>query len=306
MGLLQSKSIGMEISHGGIACVLISQRAESATLLRATRVPLPQGCLSPTLKEPQVLQPAEFVRTVREAWGSLHLPTRQVALSLPDNAGHLLVTNLEDPWKQRAEAIELLRWKLGKRLGIDPDLLHLDFQILERHPNGATDLLVALAHRSVILQYEALLLEAGLQPTRIGFHTPHLLQLFDRFKAGAGQIVTLYDNALGTTAQTANRLFFCRVKQLPSDADQPDRLHHELVASLAASRHASGGSAPEACYALSPPGNSALTRLLTATLGHEPHLLRSEAIVTRDTDLNLSATQLFQASAALGAALGRV
>lgn len=304
MGLFEQKSVGMEISHGGIAAVLIAQRAESATLLRATRVPLPQGCLSPTLKEPQVLQPAELVRAVREAWGSLHLGNRQVALSLPDSAGHLLITTLEEPWKQHADAAEILRWKLGKRLGIDPEQLQLDFQLLERHQNGATDLLVALIHRSVILQYEELLLESGLQPVRIGLHTPHLLGLFDRFKAGAGQIITLYDHALGTFAQTDRRLIFCRVKQLPDSPGQPDRLRHELSASLAASRQAWGGSAPGACYLMAPPDDSSLATMLTATLGEPPHQLRLENVMARDVELTLPASQLYCVSAAAGAALG--
>lgn len=304
MGLLHRQAIGMEISHGGIAGVLVAQRAESATLLRATRVPLPQGCLSHNLKEPQVLQPDGLVRAVREAWGSLHLGTRQIALSLPDSAGHLLVTTLEEPWKHHADAAEILRWKLGKRLGIAPDLLQLDFQLLERHQNGATDLLVALIHRHVVLQYEELLLESGLQPVRIGLHTPHLLRLFDRFKAGAGQIITLYDHALGTTAQTGQRLVFCRVKQLPDDAGPPDRLRHELAASLAASRQASGGTIPGPCYLMAPPDDSSLTSMLTATLGEPPHQLRLETVVMPDAGLSLPASQLFRVSAAVGAALG--
>jgi len=164
MGLLDRQAIGMEISHGGIAAVSVMQRAETALLLRATRLPLPQECLSTDLKSPQVLLPAEFVRVAREAWGSLHLSSRQVALSLPDSAGHLIITTLAEPWKHRAEVLELLRWQLGKRLGISPEQLHLDVQLLEHHADGRSDLLVALTQRELILQYEDLLQEAGLQP----------------------------------------------------------------------------------------------------------------------------------------------
>lgn len=301
MGLFEQKSVGMEISHGGIAAVSVMQRAESATLLRATRVPLPQGCLSSTLKEPQVLQPSEFVRVAREAWGSLHLSSRQVALSLPDSAGQLMLTTLDTPWKRRDEAAELLRWQLGKRLGIDPDQLQLDFQLLERRADGSTDLLVALIHRAVILQYEDLLLEAGLQPVRIGFHSLHLLGLFERFKTGSGQLISLYDNVLCTAAQNETRLTFCRVKPLPS---QTDRLRLELTASLAASRQTMGGRTASACYSLAPPGDNALSCALTAINAAPPHQLPLEAVVQCDASLSLSALQSFQLSAALGAAVG--
>ncbi|MBV5323168.1 hypothetical protein JZU51_00045, partial [bacterium] len=211
MGLLQKTSIALEISHGGIAGALVVQRAKSATLLRATRIPLPDECLSNSLKELQVLQPEAFVRALREAWGSLHSSLRQVALSLPDSAGRTVLMQLDEPWKQRAEAVDLLRWKLGKRMGMSPDLLHLDFQVLERKQDGATQLLVALTHRSVIQQYEELALEAGLQPTQIGFHTLHLQQLFNRLPLQTGLIITLYDTVLGTCALADNKPVFYRV-----------------------------------------------------------------------------------------------
>lgn len=304
MGLLQQKAIGIEVSHGGVSAVMLCRQSGKLVLKRATRVSFPAGTIRQSLKEPNILQPPAFIAALREAWGSLHLSLHNVALSLPDSAGHLMLVTLEEPWKRNHEAGELLRWKLAKRLGLDPELLHLDFQLLERHENGATDLLVALVHRTVILQYEDLLLEAGLQPTQIGFHSLHLLRLFDRFKAGAGQIITLYDNALSTVTQTDRRLVFCRVKQLPEGAGQTDRLRHELAASLAASRHACGGTVPGACYAMAAPDGNDLIRQLTTTVGEPPHQLRLEAVIERDEQLAFPATGLFQASAAIGAALG--
>lgn len=304
MGLLQQQSIGMEISHGGIAAVLLRRTAAKPVLQRVARITLPAETINPTLKAPHVLQPAAFVRTIQKAWGELHQPLHTIALSLPDSAGRLAITTIEEPWKSHDEAAAILRWKLGKRLAIEPDQLQLDFQLLERRLDGATDLLVALIHRNVILQYEELFLEAGLQAAQIGFHTLHLLRLLDRCKVDNGHLVTLYDHSLGTFAQTDNKPVFCRVKQLPATADHVRLLRHELAASLAASRQSARHDISGACTSITSPDDNLLSELLGETLGFPPHQLFTDTLVERDASLSLSSVQLFQTSAALGAAMG--
>ncbi|MDK9716656.1 MAG: pilus assembly protein PilM [Trichlorobacter sp.] len=304
MGLLQRKAIGIEISHGGIAAVMLSCSAGRTVLQRATRTTLPANTLQPSLKEAQVLQPAAFVASLREAWGSLNLSTRRIALSLPDNAGILLLTHLDEPWKTRDEATDVIRWKLAKRLGMDPELLQLDFQLLERRQDGSTDLMVALAHRTVIQQYEELAQEAGLQPARIGFHTLHLLRLLDRQPIETGQIITLYDNALGTVALSDAKPIFYRVKTVPPGPEQTGLLRRELAASLSAARHTYGGILPGTYHAFAAPHNGSLTALLTETRGTPPTMIALESLVDFGAELSISPHQLFQASAAIGAAVG--
>lgn len=305
MGLLQRKAVGIEISHGGIAAVaLCCSPSNKITLQRASRTTLPTDTIRHSLKETQILQPAVFVKALREAWGSLHLATRQVALSLPDSAGLVMLLSLDEPWKTRIEATEMIRWKLAKRLGMDPELLHLDFQLLEHKTDGSSDLLVALIHRTVILQYEELTMEAGLQPTRIGFHTLHLLRLLDRLSIGTGQIITLYDNALGTLALSDARPVFYRVKTVPPGSAQTVLLRRELAASLSAVRHTYGGTLPGTSHALAAPQNSSFTELVHETCSTSPSMVDLAALVDQGSESALSPQQLFQSSAAIGSALG--
>lgn len=303
MGFLQKQSIGMEISHGGIAAVLMSERHKIVRMLRTTRVPLSRECLNQSQKEPQVASPSDFVHVVREAWENLHCTTRQISLSLPDSAGNLLLMSLQDPWRRRSDVLELLRWKLGRRLGIDAGQLHLDFQLLERKPDGSSDLLVALMNRAVILQYEELFLEAGLQPTRISFHTPNVLRLVGRITSDVTQLVTLYDNTLGIMAQTGGRLAFCRVKTLVHCSGLNERLKHELAASLAASRQACGKTASYPWHLFAPPDNTNVAALLTAATGDAPLQVAPDMLFAKCSTLPLTGEQLYQKSAAAGAAL---
>ncbi|SJZ88985.1 type IV pilus assembly protein PilM [Trichlorobacter thiogenes] len=305
MGLLQRKAIGIEISHGGIAAVMLCcSPGNKITLQRTNRTTLPAGTINPSLKEAQVLQPSAFVNSLREAWGSLHLSIRQIALSLPDSAGLMMLLSLNEPWKTHDEAIEIIRWKLAKRLGLVPELLQLDFQLVERKQDGSTDLLVALAQRTIIQQYEELTLEAGLQPVRIGFHTLHLLRLLDRLAIETGQIITMYDNALGTVALSDAKPLFYRVKTVPTGSEQTGLLRRELAASLSAARHTYGGILPGSYHAFAAPHNGSLTALLTETRGTPPTMVALESLVDFGAELSIPPHQLFQASAAIGAAVG--
>jgi type IV pilus assembly protein PilM len=304
MGLLQKKFIGIEVSHGGLAAVLLQQQSDKLILKHATRISLPAETMQHSLKEPQILEPTVFVNSVQEVWEKNHFSIRQIALSVPDSAGLFLLTSLEDPWKHRDEAKDMIRWKLGKRFGIDPNLLQLDFQLLERRSNGATDLLVALIHKAVILQYEDLFIEAGLQPILVGFHTLHLLRLFEHLIADDERIVTLYDNALGTFGFAGKKPVFCRVKCLSDSPVRHSELGRELNASLSACRNACGGSISETCHVADPPDYSPLAGWFADGSGDHLHRLSNEMVIECDSSLNLSSIQLFEASAALGAAMG--
>jgi type IV pilus assembly protein PilM len=187
---------------------------------------------------------------------------------------------------------------------MDPELLQLDFQLLERKQDGSTDLLVALIHRSIIQQYEELALEAGLQPTRVGFHTLHLVRLLDRLAVDTGQIVTLYDNVLGTIALSDAKPIFYRVKTLTPGSEQTGLLRRELAASLSAARHAYGGVLPGTYHAFAAPYNASLTALLTETRGTPPTAVALESLVDFGAELSLSPHQLVQSCAAIGAAIG--
>ncbi len=56
-----------------------------------------------------------------------------------------------------------------------------------------------------------------MQPARIGFHTLHLLRLLDRLPMDTGQIITLYDNVLGTIALSDARRFSTGSKRCHPD-----------------------------------------------------------------------------------------
>lgn len=305
MHIIRKPIIGMEVSHNGIGAVLPQALNGKTLLKRAGWSPLASTTLRQTMREPQVQNREDFVRAVREAWGSLQQRHLRVILSLPDSAGRLLLTTLDSDWKRQEEAAAMLRWKLGKQLGMEPDDLQLDFQVVRRHENGSSDILAAVACKAVVVQYEELFLEAGLQPFKIGFHTMNLLRLFAHYPSGKGHLALLYDNCLAVVALSEGRPLFCRTKAIP-DLYQQSVLRRELVSSFTACRQACSGSLPGSPYGMVPPDELQLWELLQETCGEETHRLQSSAVLKLDPACSFDQTRLHCLSAAVGAVLGDI
>lgn len=303
MGFLDKKTIGMEISYDGIAGAIVARGAGNAMVTQASRRAFPHIMLQRSIKEPQVLQPETFVQALRETWEALQPHTNNIALSLPDSAGHVSLMSLDEPWQTYDEAIEILSWKAAKRLAIDPAFLHLDFQLIERCHNGSTHLLIALAYRSVISQYEELTQKAGLQPVHLSFNSLNLLNLFDAKTTEANLITFLYDNVLSTMAMQNAKPFFLRIKQLPT-TDSETQLERELNASLSAVQRLINNEDIGACYYLLPHETPLIMDFLSATFNLPPNIVPLESVVQRSAELGISSKQLMQSAAALGAALG--
>ncbi len=303
MEFFTKKTIGVEISHDGIAGATIVRGTGNPTLIQASRAALPQGVLQRSMKAPQVLQPEAFVQALREAWLALQPHTNQIALSLPDSAGYVSLVSLDEPWKTHDEAVEVLGWKTAKKLCIDPASVHLDFQLIERRHDGSTLLLAALTHQSVITQYEELAQAAGLQPVRINFHSLNLFNLFDTVLTEPGLAVLLYDSVLSILAVRYGKPFFLRTKQIPSD-NASARLERELGSSLTAVQKLRLNEDIGICYYLLPHEELPIMDFLVASFDTPPRTIQLESVVQRGSELTISAKPFRQSAAALGAALG--
>lgn len=301
MSFFERTLIGMEISHGGIGAVHTTCHGERIMLNRAAWQPLPDMTLRHALREPQVQTPDMFVKAVRKAWEDLNLSQPNVALSLPDSAGRLFLTTLDTPWKNRNEAAEMLCWKLGKQVGIEPEQVHLDFQVLRRHENGNSDLMAAVMHKTVILQYEELFLEAGLQPFSIGFHTMNLLRLLGNLRSGTGVLIFLYDNCLSVVALSQSKPLFYRTKGIPDLVHQQSELSRELLSSMSACRQACPNGLPEEMHILISPADAQVWKTLAGICPEETSQLQSSAVIYPGPESNLDIQSIYRLNAAVGA-----
>mgnify|MGYP000967518572 CR=1 FL=1 len=179
MELFRKKSVGIEVAHSGIAAVLLSGTCVSPVLEFAAYRQLPHGSLRISHREPHIQRPEQFGSILYEAWSALEASDTRVSLSLPDSAGRIMLLDIEERWKNKEEAVDMIRWKLKKNLPLEIADLHLDFQVLERRNEGETSILVAVVSRKVVQQYEELLEKYGIQADRIEFTSLSMLRAFN-------------------------------------------------------------------------------------------------------------------------------
>jgi len=235
MNLLNRTFLGLDIrrrSLGGVAL----RRAGKRTLLAGARMlPLDENRLQPGFREANILQLQEFVGQLRELMGPLAGKEERVAVSLPDNAGRLLLHEVETPFKSKAEGIDVLCWQLRHLLPESPQEVRLDYQILAREESGRYRLAVSAISRRVLDQYQDALEMAGLHAVVVDFHACHLYNYYrELLDLGDDFILVGVDGQSMTLQYFQNHLLVLhRCREIDFD---PQRVFQEVNRSLAGSR----------------------------------------------------------------------
>lgn len=232
--LFSQSSIGMEIRPDGVTCAMVTGSQSAPRIERLACAKFPENTVRISLKEQNVLEPAVFIERVKSAHNLLLARTGKVSVSLPDSVGRMLLVDLEGRFKSRAEALDLIRWKLKKSIPFDLSDTQLDYQKLAVRENGEMSLLVALISKTVVSQYEELLVEAGLVPARIDFNSFNLCRVFDRHLAIESDsiMISYYGCTLGIMAFSQGMPEFIRVKDLSGTVATDSRVFMEINSSL--------------------------------------------------------------------------
>jgi hypothetical protein len=158
--------VGLELEKGRIGLCQVRQTSQGLKLTRGASLPLPPGLLTPSLTEPNVSEEQEFTPQLRSLLKKAGWKGGRVVLALPDLTCRIGHQDFEELKSAPPEIRELLRWRLKDRLPFPAQEARINYQLLPSQENG-TRLLYLLAREAVIAQYEALLLQVGLEPTRI-------------------------------------------------------------------------------------------------------------------------------------------
>lgn len=301
---LKRKSHGMELSPYGVTVVELHPTGSMPLLARHARVPFPKEVLKISLREPNVVDAMPFISTVREAVNLVDHTMRRVSVSLPDSVGRVFLLEVETPFKSRDEALDLIRWKLKKSFPFPVQDVHLDFQQVERKVSGEQILLVSSVARAVILQYEDLLCEAGLEPFQIDFTAFSLYHLFLRsFRLGDRKaFISWFGSTLSIFIFSGDKLIFHRSKELPLTHFDGNRIFRELSSSLIAFKTRTGALSFQEIYCFSTHEDSeALDVIIRDATDMEPVMLDTARIINSQSAFPDPLT-LSLLSSAIGAA----
>ena len=223
--------LGLDMTAGALRAVVLRRKGRGVLLTGGRLVSLPPGWLAPSMREPNAIAPQRLTEAIREVLDPLAAREDRISLSLPDSAGRLLLTEVETPFKSRAEGVEILKWQLKNSLPVDAREVRIDYQVLGKGETGRQRLVVALMAEKVLLQYEDLLAGAGYNAAIIDFHCCNIYNYYrPRIESGEDFILLgIERGALSLQYFQARRLTFHRVREVEP---MPERIFQELNRSL--------------------------------------------------------------------------
>lgn len=267
---------------------------------------LPANTLRASIREQNILDPEGFVSSVRSAHNLLLCRDSKVSVTLPDSVGRIMLLELEGRFKSRAEALDVIRWKLKKSIPFDLADTHLDYQQLTVRANGDLALLVALVSRTVISQYEELLTEAGLIPARMDFNAFNLYRAFENRLSLSDDyiLISFYDGTLGIMAFSQGTPEFMRIKGLSGTMAVDSRLFMEINSSLLIYKERFQDRVAQTIFCVAPPDVAQnFQEMVAEAAGFAPALLEIKTVVTPGDSAPGDQQALFPYTAAIGAAL---
>jgi len=304
--LFTRNPIGVEISQHGVTCALTSGSPASPRVERVAHAPFSPHTLQISLREQNVLDPEAFVAGLKSAHNQLLCRSPRVAVSLPDAACRIMLLDLEGRFKSRAEALDLIRWKLKKNIPLDSADTHLDYQQLSVRENGDLALLVVIASRTVVSQYEDLITEAGLSPARIDCHTFNICRLFDRRLSLHDDciLISFYGSTLSIVVFAQGIPEFIRVKYLSGTLATDSRVYMEINSSLLVYKERFPERPVQTVFCVASPDVAQNFQVMVAeATGTTPTLLETKGAVTPGNYAPGDQERLFPCTVAIGAAL---
>ena len=148
-------------------CALSRNGSSSAVLASAT-VPLGAGTVNESFGQLNIADPGELTVLLRARFPELpSLKSRRIGLSLADGIFRVQNLDFDELPAGKADRERLLRWRIEKAAAFDATDTVIRYQISPRAEKGLT-VLVCVAKKDIVAQYEALVSGLGLEVWHIG------------------------------------------------------------------------------------------------------------------------------------------
>ncbi|HEY8550381.1 MAG TPA: pilus assembly protein PilM [Vicinamibacterales bacterium] len=182
-------TVAVEIGARRITAVALGTvNGRMAVKAHATE-PLPEGLVSPALTTPNIADRAAVGAIARRVVGALGERAKRAALVLPDGAARVSLIRFERLPERQADLGQLVRWQVRKTVPFPLEQAQVSWTPGVRDADGETELVVSVARRDVVEEYEEVCRMAGLQAGLVDLATFDLVNLIlagDGSRNGAG------------------------------------------------------------------------------------------------------------------------
>lgn len=222
--------VGIDIQPDGLYLAAL-QRNRPHTRLVGLRFESLEGILEVSSRQPNIRDTRRFIEGLRRGVEALAGEEERVALSLPDRAGRIYLTDVDAPFKTHQEGGDILKWHLKSNLPAPPAQVKLDYHVLDKRDDGRQRCIVAAIAQPVLEQYEDLVNEAGRHAIQIDFHSLNIYNYY-RPRLDLGDefiLVGLERNLLSVQYVFGHILCYQRVREFKAN---PERTFREINRTL--------------------------------------------------------------------------
>lgn len=235
MAFYQRTYLGLDIRQHELRLIAMQRRGNLRQIMGGRLLGLDSGLLQPGARELNISDMDTFSERLQELLDPISGREERVSVCLADVVGRQLVTEVETAFKSHQEGAEILRWQLKNSLPALPKDVQIDYQVLDQQENGRYRLLVAVAVRSVIEQYEEAFDKAGYQAILLDFHSANLYNWY-RFSADLGDefvLINIEGDTFGFRYVVDGRVVSQRSRNVTAD---PGLMYQEINRSLSGAR----------------------------------------------------------------------
>lgn len=222
--------VGVDIQPGGLYLAAL-QRRRPSTRLVGLRFESLDGVLQVSSRQPNILDARRFVDGLRRGVEALAGQEERIALSLPDRAGRIYLTDVDAPFKSHQEGVDILKWRLKANLPAPPGQVRIDYQVLDKREDGRQHCIVAAIAEPVLEQYQDLVNEAGRHAVQIDFHAMNLYNYYrPRLDIGDEFILVVLESGLMSLQYVlGHSLCYQRVREFKAN---PEKTFWEISRTL--------------------------------------------------------------------------
>jgi type IV pilus assembly protein PilM len=168
----------IEIAPEGVSAAVVGGRGGEILVQAYASEPLAPGAVTASLVSHNVIDRAAVQSALRTVLERLGTRPRRVALIIPDVAARVSLIKFDRIPSSADDLDQLVRWQLKKSAPFPVDDALLSYSVGARTASGGGELVVALAKREVVREYESLCEDAGCHPGLVDLPTLSVVNLF--------------------------------------------------------------------------------------------------------------------------------
>jgi type IV pilus assembly protein PilM len=151
----------VEIDRHRVSAASIVPRDGGLLVAAHATEPLPDGAVSPALNASNIRDPRAVAQAVRRVFEKMDVRPKRVALAVPDAVAKVSLLRFDKVPARGQDFTELLKWQVRKAAPFRIDDAQLSYEHGVQAAEGASEFVVVLARKDIVLEYERACAAAG-------------------------------------------------------------------------------------------------------------------------------------------------